>query len=749
MLSMEMNILIMIELSNELSVAKLLKMRFKTPPQGFMDLEDTNDEVQEESVPIDSLGPIEDIEDEGYQKFIAAEEARKLTLMSMGKDWREFKVERRKLIDINDEYEQALKKCPEDVPYNQWEAFVKQCTTSNYKNKEIADDTTSVVKNVRRSAVWTRARRKKNGEAINELDRIDEINSNNPDVGDHDLTEVLGLEYPGIMRAMGFGISPTLYKGVKHGGVIVQSLQEEVRVLREELVVCKEVNEKVSSLEAQMTKNDKITGNAQDEIILPESSVLLSESCSQNVYFNILNFSNLSILGIVNKASFILSLMILTNKTIAANDGKPLPLYQKALCGLTAREIKASAGSPAYLALIRIQADATLPLAQRKNYKNALYYLVCISADKGVTALWKGAGPTVVRAMALNMGMLASYDQSFWHAVKLFHFSFLRASIVSGFFAAVCNFPFDYVKTQIQKMQPNAAGKYPYKCSLDCARKTLKAGGHFKFYTGFSVYYIRIAPHVMFIEEAEQSHHDVIMIIRRALKNSTVVMGGGAIDMEISRYLRQHARTIAGKSQLFINALAKVLEVGFFLCIFYSFFYPFSLDIDRSNVTAYWSSSRLSFQDEFDNYEFSYPYAVDDDDLIDPGLRISAQGITVALIYRRSIVAQGITVETSLKNYKASMKFTLVGESKISALARSQSPNQQILSKCIDYWYDRVSTIGHKLYMEITKVEFMKKKGKGRLIQPTNSYQCIIVTEVESFKQMEYGGDSVETRTGQ
>ncbi|KAL6952529.1 T-complex protein 1 subunit eta, partial [Sarracenia purpurea var. burkii] len=44
-----------------------------------------------------------------------------------------------------------------------------------------------------------------------------------------------------------------------------------------------------------------------------------------------------------------------------------------------------------------------------------------------------------------------------------------------------------------------------------------------------------------FIEEAERSLHDAIMIVRRALKNSTVVAGGGAIDMEISRYLRQHA----------------------------------------------------------------------------------------------------------------------------------------------------------------------------------------------------------------
>ncbi|PHT64206.1 hypothetical protein T459_31876 [Capsicum annuum] len=58
-------------------------------------------------------------------------------------------------------------------------------------------------------------------------------------------------------------------------------------------------------------------------------------------------------------------------------------------------------------------------------------------------------------------------------------------------------FTFDYVKKQIQKMQPDAEGKLPYSGSFDCAMKTLKAGGPFKFYTGFPVYCVRIAPHVM------------------------------------------------------------------------------------------------------------------------------------------------------------------------------------------------------------------------------------------------------------
>lgn len=83
--------------------------------------------------------------------------------------------------------------------------------------------------------------------------------------------------------------------------------------------------------------------------------------------------------------------------------------------------------------------------------------------------------------------------------ISCFFLLFSGASTVSGFFASACSLPFDYVKTQIQKMQPDAQGKYPYTGSMDCAMKTLKAGGPFKFYTGFPVYCVRIAPHVMVI----------------------------------------------------------------------------------------------------------------------------------------------------------------------------------------------------------------------------------------------------------
>lgn len=64
-----------------------------------------------------------------------------------------------------------------------------------------------------------------------------------------------------------------------------------------------------------------------------------------------------------------------------------------------------------------------------------------------------------------------------------------------------------------------------------------------------------------FIDEADRSLHDAIMIVRRALKHAEVVPGGGAIEMEVSKALREHALTHTSKAQMYIKAFAKALEV--------------------------------------------------------------------------------------------------------------------------------------------------------------------------------------------
>ena len=63
------------------------------------------------------------------------------------------------------------------------------------------------------------------------------------------------------------------------------------------------------------------------------------------------------------------------------------------------------------------------------------------------------------------------------------------------------------------------------------------------------------------IEEAARSLNDAIMIVLRAIKTHAVVAGGGAIEMELSRHLREHTKKIKGKTQLVVHGYAKALEI--------------------------------------------------------------------------------------------------------------------------------------------------------------------------------------------
>ena len=64
-----------------------------------------------------------------------------------------------------------------------------------------------------------------------------------------------------------------------------------------------------------------------------------------------------------------------------------------------------------------------------------------------------------------------------------------------------------------------------------------------------------------FIEEAERSMNDAIMIVRRASKATSIVAGGGAIEMELSKYVRNEGMKISGKEQLIVLGFAKALEI--------------------------------------------------------------------------------------------------------------------------------------------------------------------------------------------
>jgi len=52
-----------------------------------------------------------------------------------------------------------------------------------------------------------------------------------------------------------------------------------------------------------------------------------------------------------------------------------------------------------------------LPLNERRNYKNVFDAITRIVREEGLVTLWRGSAPTVLRAIAMNLGQLTTYDE--------------------------------------------------------------------------------------------------------------------------------------------------------------------------------------------------------------------------------------------------------------------------------------------------------------------------------------------------
>jgi solute carrier family 25 oxoglutarate transporter 11 len=135
------------------------------------------------------------------------------------------------------------------------------------------------------------------------------------------------------------------------------------------------------------------------------------------------------------------------------NGGENLSFMQKGAASLTAGGIGSCIGNPADLILIRMQADSTLPVDQRRNYKSFFDAARRIPAEEGITALWKGGVPTVTRAMALNFGMFTTYEECkerFSAAMpNNKSLAWLLATVSAGAMAATLSLPFDNAKTKM------------------------------------------------------------------------------------------------------------------------------------------------------------------------------------------------------------------------------------------------------------------------------------------------------------
>jgi chaperonin GroEL (HSP60 family) len=63
------------------------------------------------------------------------------------------------------------------------------------------------------------------------------------------------------------------------------------------------------------------------------------------------------------------------------------------------------------------------------------------------------------------------------------------------------------------------------------------------------------------VDEAERAMNDALSVVADVVKQSKIVPGGGAIEMEISKELREYSTKVGGREQLAIETFADSLEI--------------------------------------------------------------------------------------------------------------------------------------------------------------------------------------------
>jgi hypothetical protein len=132
-----------------------------------------------------------------------------------------------------------------------------------------------------------------------------------------------------------------------------------------------------------------------------------------------------------------------------AQGGGALPAWKSVASSMASGAIASVIGTPFDISLVRMQADSLKPPAERRGYKNVFDALGRIAREEGVPSLWRGFEPTVARAIAMNVGMMATYDVSRDAIRKVNGDGFstqLAASATAAIACVTTSLPFDMIK---------------------------------------------------------------------------------------------------------------------------------------------------------------------------------------------------------------------------------------------------------------------------------------------------------------
>ncbi|KAF4258049.1 hypothetical protein KXX33_000171 [Aspergillus fumigatus] len=165
------------------------------------------------------------------------------------------------------------------------------------------------------------------------------------------------------------------------------------------------------------------------------------------------------------------------------------------------------AGNPADVLNVRMQHDAALPPAQRRNYKHALHGLIQMTRTEGAASLFRGVWPNSTRAVLMTASQLASYDTFKRLCLEKLGMSdnlvtHFTASLMAGFVATTVCSPVDVIKTRVMTASPAQTQGHTL---LGLLRDIYRKEGFAWAFRGWVPSFIRLGPHTIatfiFLEE--------------------------------------------------------------------------------------------------------------------------------------------------------------------------------------------------------------------------------------------------------
>ena len=207
------------------------------------------------------------------------------------------------------------------------------------------------------------------------------------------------------------------------------------------------------------------------------------------------------------------------------------------VAGASSGILGAAAGSPFFLVKTRLQSYSPfLPVGTQHGYRNAVDGMSKIWRSEGLSGLYRGVGPAMIRTGFGSSVQLPTYFFAKRRLVK--HFGLdegpalhLTSSACSGFVVCcVMHPPGESPSCALSKISANSLCKDTvmsrmynqtgnlYSGVFDCLYKTVKTEGPLAIYKGFFAHLARILPHtILTLSLAEQTNKLVRRVEDRIL----------------------------------------------------------------------------------------------------------------------------------------------------------------------------------------------------------------------------------------